>query len=133
MDILQEALTQGITPAIIIAIYLVIVKIIDNKKESNQAKINSKLVDSISKIGDFIDSITKNIVDKDREKCKTAINDSFKSSAYSLIKFVTNTIINNHIATNKETIIINIRTTAKAIIKNTNPGSVYKNILFFLL
>ena len=87
MDILQEALTQGITPAIIIAIYLVIVKIIDNKKESNQAKINSKLVDSISKIGDFIDSITKNIVDKDREKCKTAINDSFKSSAYSLIKF----------------------------------------------
>ena len=75
MDILQEALTQGITPAIIIAIYLIIVKIIDNKKESNQAKINSKLADSISKIGDFIDSITKNIVDKDREKCKTAIND----------------------------------------------------------
>ena len=33
MDILQEALTQGIAPAIIIAIYLVIVKIIDNKKE----------------------------------------------------------------------------------------------------
>ena len=123
MDILQEALTQGITPAIIIAIYLVIVKIIDNKKESNQAKINSKLVDSISKIGDFIDSITKNIVDKDREKCKTAINDSFKSSAYSLIKFVTNTIINNHIADNKETIIINIKN-----IVNTEYYNIYTTL-----
>ena len=123
MDILQEALTQGVTPAIIIAVYLVIIKIIDHKKESNQAKINSKLVDSISKIGDFIDSITKNIVDKDREKCKTAINDSFKSSAYSLIKFVTNTIINNHIDTNKETIIINIKN-----IVNTEYYNIYTTL-----
>ena len=123
MDILQEALMQGIAPAIIIAVYLVIIKIIDHKKESNQAKINSKLVDSISKIGDFIDSITKNIVDKDREKCKTAINDSFKSSAYSLIKFVTNTIINNHIDTNKETIIINIKN-----IVNTEYYNIYTTL-----
>ena len=123
MDILQEALTQGIAPAIIIAVYLIIIKIIDHKKESNQAKINSKLVDSISKIGDFIDSITKNIVDKDREKCKTAINDSFKSSAYSLIKFVTNTIINNHIDTNKETIIINIKN-----IVNTEYYNIYTTL-----
>ena len=53
MDILQEALTQGITSAIIIAVYLVIVKIIDTRKENNQAKINSKLVDSISKISSY--------------------------------------------------------------------------------
>ena len=103
MDILQEALTQGIALAIIIAVYLIIIKNIDQKKESNQAKINSKLVDSISKIGDFIDSITKNIVDKDKEKCKNAINNSLKSSAYSLIKFVTNTLINNHIDINANT------------------------------
>lgn len=123
MDILQEALTQGITPAIIIAIYLIIVKIIDNKKESNQAKINSKLADSISKIGDFIDSITKNIVDKDKEKCKNAINNSLKSSAYSLIKFVTNTLINNHIDINRDTILINIKN-----IVNTEYYNIYTTL-----
>ncbi len=109
MDILQEALTQGITPAIIIAVYLVIVKIIDTKKENNQAKINSKLVDSISKISNFINELTRTIIEKDKDKCRITINNSFKSSAYSLIKFVTNTIMNNHIELNKETIIMNAK------------------------
>ena len=113
MDILQEALTQGIAPAIIIAVYLIIIKIIDHKKESNQAKINSKLVDSI----------TKNIVDKDKEKCKNAINNSLKSSAYSLIKFVTNTLINNHIDINRDTILINIKN-----IVNTEYYNIYTTL-----
>ena len=114
MDILQEALTQGIAPAIIIAVYLIIIKIIDHKKESNQAKINSKLVDSISKIGDFIDSITKNIVDKDKEKCKNAIEDSMYSSGMRLINFVSTTVVNNHIDTNKENVLANIHNIANA-------------------
>ena len=33
MDVLSEALAQGITPAIVVALYLIIVKIIDNKKD----------------------------------------------------------------------------------------------------
>ena len=30
MDLLSDALTQGITPAIVVAIYLIAVKVIDN-------------------------------------------------------------------------------------------------------
>lgn len=126
MDILQEALTQGITPAIIIAVYLVIVKVIDTRKENNQAKVNSKLVDSISKISNFIDEITRSIIEKDKDKCRITITNSFKSSAYTLIKFVTNTIMNNHIELNKETIIMNIKN-----IVNTEYNNIYNALHTF--
>lgn len=109
MDLLSDALAQGITPAIVVAIYLIAVKVIDNKKENIQAKLNSELVNSISKISNFITDITRHTIQKDKEKCKIAINDSINCSAYTLIKFVANTLINNHIDTNKDTIIINIK------------------------
>ena len=41
MDILNNAIQQGIAPAIVVAIYLIITKFIDSRKENAQIKINS--------------------------------------------------------------------------------------------
>lgn len=108
MDILNDALKQGIAPAIVVAIYLIATKVIDNKRESNQIKLNAELVKSINEISNFIINITKNIVDKDKEKCKKAIEDSVYSSGMRLINFMSTTIVNNHIDVNKENILANI-------------------------
>ena len=63
MDILGDALKQGIAPAIVVAIYLIVTKIIDSRKENAQAKLSSELVKSINTISTFIINLTKNIID----------------------------------------------------------------------
>ena len=35
MDLFETAISQGIAPAIVVAIYLIVIKIIDTKKEKN--------------------------------------------------------------------------------------------------
>ena len=101
MDILNNAIQQGIAPAIVVAIYLIITKFIDSRKENAQIKINSELTKSII-------TITKNIIEKDKEKCKNAINDSMCAFGMRLINFVSATIVNNQIDTNRANIIANI-------------------------
>lgn len=108
MDILNNAIQQGIAPAIVVAIYLIITKFIDSRKENAQIKINSELTKSINTISNFIITITKNIIEKDKEKCKNAINDSMCAFGMRLINFVSTTIVNNHIDTNRANIIANI-------------------------
>lgn len=108
MDILNSAIQQGIAPAIVVAIYLIITKFIDSRKENAQIKINSELTKSIDTISNFIITITKNIIEKDKEKCKNAINDSMCAFGMRLINFVSTTIVNNHIDTNRANIIANI-------------------------
>lgn len=108
MDILNNAIQQGIAPAIVVAIYLIITKFIDSRKENAQIKINSELTKSINTISNFIITITKNIIEKDKEKCKNAINDSMCAFGMRLINFVSATIVNNHIDTNRANIIANI-------------------------
>ena len=108
MDILNNAIQQGIAPAIVVAIYLIITKFIDSRKENAQIKINSELTKSINTISNFIITITKNIIEKDKEKCKNAINDSMCYFGMRLMNFVSTTIVNNHIDTNRANIIANI-------------------------
>lgn len=108
MDLFGEALQQGIAPAIVVAIYLVITKIIDSKRESEQAKLSKSLTESVNTISDFVLSITKNVLEKDKEKCKNAIEDSMFSSCFRLTNFVSTTLIHNHIEANKKNIMINI-------------------------
>lgn len=108
MDILNNAIQQGIAPAIVVAIYLIITKFIDSRKENAQIKINSELTKSINTISNFIVTITKNIIEKDKEKCKNAINDSMCAFGMRLMNFVSTTIVNNHIDTNRANIIANI-------------------------
>ena len=108
MQLLQNALAEGLTPAIVVTIYLVVVKILDNKKEQNQAKLNAEFTKSITTIGNFLEKVTHTIVEKDKEKCRIAIRDAFNSSAMKLTTFVSQTIVNNNIEVNKEAIINNI-------------------------
>lgn len=126
MNILSDAIKEGLTPAIVIAIYLIIVKIIDNQKEKTQINISKELVNSVNTISAFLTNITKNIIDKDKEKCKVAIEDSMFSSAMRLITFFDNTIINNHIETNMENIVTNIHN-----IINTEFYSVYSTLSLY--
>lgn len=114
MDILTDALRQGIAPAVVVAIYLIITKIIDSHKESAQIKLSTDLTNSINAISNFVIGLTKNIIDKDKEKCKAAIEDSMYSSGMRLIHFVSTTVVNNHIDTNKENILSNIHNIVNA-------------------
>lgn len=114
MELIEEALAQGITPAIVVAIYLIITKIIDNRKENVQLKLSAELTKSINSISSFLTDITKNIIDKDKDKCKAAIEDTMFSSGMRLINFVSTTIINNHVEANKDTVIGNVHNIVNA-------------------
>lgn len=115
---MNSALGQGIAPAVVVAIYLIITKIIDNRKERTQIKISAELTKSITIISNFVSSVAKNIVDKDKDKCRIAIRDSLNCAAYELISFVTDTLVNNHIVQNEETIKNNIKNIANAAYYN---------------
>lgn len=123
MDVFGQALQQGIAPAIVVAIYLIITKIIETRKESSTAKLTESLIKSITNISDYIIDINKNIIEKDKDKCKIAIEDSMYSSAMRLINFVSVTLINNHIDINKENVLSNIHN-----IVNTEFYNVYATL-----
>lgn len=127
-SIFIEALKGGITPAIVVAVYLVIIKIIDNKKEKLQIKINNDLVVAINKISLFLDQITNDIIEKDKLKCQNAIEDAFYSSAMKLATFIATTLVNNHIINNRETIIANIKN-----IINNEYYSVYASLNLYTI
>lgn len=128
MDILGDALRQGIAPAIVVAIYLIVTKIIDNRREAAQIKLSTELTQSINSISSFIVSLTKNIVNRDKEKCKIAIEDSMYSAGMRLINFVSTTIVNNHIDTNKDNIISNIKN-----IVNAEYYTVYSSLSLYVI
>lgn len=108
MELLNDALKQGIAPAIVVAIYLIITKSLDNRRENAQIKLSSELTKSINIISEFLTDITKNIIDREKDKCKNAIEDAMFSSGMRLVSFVSSTIINNHIDVNKNNILANI-------------------------
>lgn len=128
MDILGDALRQGIAPAIVVAIYLIVTKIIDNRREAAQIKLSTELTQSINSISSFIVSLTKNIVNRDKEKCKITIEDSMYSAGMRLTNFVSTTIVNNHIDINKDNIISNIKN-----IVNAEYYSVYSSLSLYVI
>lgn len=109
MGELLESLRLGITPGIIVLIYLIIIKVIDTKKESNAVKINKEVTECFRKLNSFLDYITKDILNDAEEKRDYAIKNSFKAFANSIIRHATSIIITNNIDNNKENIIENIR------------------------
>lgn len=109
MEELLESLRLGITPGIIVLIYLIIIKVIDTKKESNAVKINKEITECFRKLNSFLDYITKDIFNDAEEKRDYAIKNSFKTFANSIIRHATSVIIANNIDNNKENIIENIR------------------------
>lgn len=120
-EIIESALNQGLSSLITISIFLLLYKWLDNKKKIESEKFVSSIsstLDEVSKsllqVSTFITDITKNIIDKDKDKCKTAIENSMLASAMRLTMFVTNTVINNHIRTNKDNILANIHNIVNA-------------------
>lgn len=109
MEELLESLRLGITPGAIVLIYLIIIKVIDTKKESNTVKINKEVTECFRKLNSFLDYITKDIFNDAEKKQDYAIKNSFKTFANSIIRYATSVIIANNIDNNKENIIENIR------------------------
>lgn len=120
-EIIESALNQGLSSLITISIFLLLYKWLDNKKKTESEKFVSSISDtldevskSLLQVSTFITDITKNIIDKDKDKCKTAIDDAILASAMRLTIFVTNTVINNHVQTNKDNILANIHNIVNA-------------------
>lgn len=109
MEELLESLRLGITPGIIVLIYLIIIKVIDTKKESNTVKINKEVTECFRKLNSFLDYITKDILNDAEEKRDYAIKNSFKAFANSIIRHATSVIITNNINKNRENIVENIK------------------------
>lgn len=120
-EIIESALNQGLSSLITISIFLLLYKWLDNKKKTESEKFVSSISDTLDEVSKsllqvsaFITDITKNIIDKDKDKCKIAIDDAMLASAMRLTMFVTNTIINNHVQTNKDNILANIHNIVNA-------------------
>lgn len=111
MELLLESLKLGVAPSLVVAIYLVINKIIDNKKESQSAKINQNIVENFNKLNNFLKYVTDDIIAKENDRRDLAIKNSFDRLENELVKFGTYTIINNNIDLNKDNILDNARNT----------------------
>ncbi len=119
MELINEAFKVGVIPGLVLAIYLIIIKLLDTKKENKETKVNNELINTLSNINTFIVSITSNILSNDKDKCKSAIRNSLNGYSFNIIKFVIRTVIDNNIEVNKENIIFNFRDIIKTEYYNT--------------
>lgn len=95
---IQTAFEQGIIPGIVVAIYLIIVKIIDSRKK-----------DPLAEIAKLLQVVTKDIIDKDKEKARQMVLVSFNAVAKDFNSYVTSAVINNNINTKRSLIEDNIK------------------------
>lgn len=109
MDILLQSLKLGIAPSLVVAIYLLINKILEDRKESKQAKLSNQVIESFAKLNNFLDYFTKNIINKEIDKCEVGIRHSFDKLKSTLLEEAIIVIINNNIIANKKNIITNIQ------------------------
>lgn len=114
MESVFTALQQGIAPAIVVVVYLIIIRIIDSKREAKQATLNADLIKSITSVSNFLKKITDNILIKDKDKSKIAIEDTFLANAMRINKFFVQTVVNNNIIKNKDNILANIHNLVKS-------------------
>lgn len=98
MELIQNAFEQGLVPGIVIVIYLIINKIIDNNKK-----------DPLDDIAKLLNIVTKDIIDKDREKSKAVVSIAMVNAASECAKFVASTIIINNVDSNRGQIEYNAR------------------------
>ena len=115
MEWLFKGFEYGWFPTLVIFTYLVITKILDNKKdrEANRKtiKVNAELLDTVNKLNSFLTYITKDIIGKEDDCCVSSIKTAFKGMAYAIVKFSTFTIIANNVTHNRGNIIDNIKHT----------------------
>lgn len=109
MGDLVNSLQFGIPSAVIVLIFLIISKIIDSVNERHKDKtkieINKEIIDCFNNLNLFLQHITKDIIEKNNDKCIHTIRTSFRAFSNSIIKYSINCIINNNIEINKQNII----------------------------
>lgn len=98
MDIIGETFKQGIIPGLVIAVVYIIEKIIQARKK-----------DPLQDIAKLLHIVTKDIIDKDKEKSKQIVDIALSYGGSEYIKFVNTTIINNNIDENREQIEYNAK------------------------
>lgn len=98
MDIINETFKQGLIPGLVIAVVYIIEKIIQARKK-----------DPLQDIAKLLHIVTKDIIDKDKEKSKQVVDIALSYGGSEYIKFVNSTIINNSINENREQIEYNAR------------------------
>lgn len=115
MEELFRSFQYGIVPTFVVLIYLIVVRVLDNKKEREEAKktikVNSEILDAFNNLNLYLKRITSDIIDKENDKCNAAIRSSFKAMGQSLSKFAVFTIISNNVKNNRDNIIDNINNT----------------------
>ena len=108
MELIQNAFEQGLIPGIVIVIYLIINKIIDNNKRNP--------LDDIAKL---LNIVTKDIIEKDREKSKAVVSIAISNAASECTKFVASTIITNNVDSNRDQIEYNARYLVNSVYYDT--------------
>ena len=109
MDLLTESLKLGIIPSLVVAIYLLLNKIIESKKESKQLKLSQDIINGFSKLNNFLTYMTEDLIAKEADRRDLAIKNSFDRFENEIIKFGIYTIINNNIEINRENILDNAK------------------------
>ena len=104
MEIINQAFTQGLIPGLVIAIVYIVEKIISSRKK-----------DPLNDIARLLNIVTKDIIEKDREKSKAVVNVALSYGGSEFIKFVNTTIINNNIDYNREQIEYNARQLVQSV------------------
>lgn len=104
MEIIGEAFKQGLIPGIVIAVVYIIEKIISSRKK-----------DPLSDIAQLLGIVTKDIIEKDREKSKAVVDVALSYGGSEFIKFVNTTIVNNNIEDNREQIEYNARQLVQSV------------------
>ena len=126
MEEIFTSFQYGIPAAIIVAVYLIVNKIIDVRKDRKKVSVNTDIISSFNKLNMFLEYITEDIIKKEHDKCEYAIKSSFNAFANSLLKFSVNTIVNNNIENNKDHILENVKH-----IVNTEFWNVYSCLILY--
>lgn len=130
MEQLIKSFEYGIVPTLVVLTYLIVTKILENKKEreltKKSIKVNAEILDCFNNLNAFLKHITKDILEKEDDRTMSAIRSSFKSMGYVLLKFATFTIISNNIIKNRENIIDNIENTV-----NSEFANIYNELVLY--
>lgn len=83
MEDLFQSFQYGIVPTFVVLIYLIVVRVLDNKKErelnKKTVKINAEILDAFNNLNAYLKHITADIIEKEDDKCNAAIRSSFKA------------------------------------------------------
>lgn len=111
-----DIFSQGLVPGIILLVYLVINKLIDSRKK-----------DPLKDISKLLTIVTKDIIDRDKEKSINAIGVVIDAMLGKLYNYFVSTVINNNIYENREQVEYNCEHIVKSVFSEAyNTMNIYK-------